>query len=292
MADTTRRESYNPLLKSYPDSDKINSVSEGAEVLYVRLIAQSDDAGRYYGSADWVLAKLFTARMIAGKLTESEVENRLQELENVGLIQRYQAAGGTYLQMVNVCKRIRKDVQPYLSFPKQLTIGVTDTLRTRNVDVTDTGRQPNPTQPIPNPNKSPSEISPELPSARSGPACAPHEEPSEFSFPTTGKGPREWVLSNRKLAEYVEAYPSLDVRRELSAARQWCRDNANRRKTATGMAAFLTRWMNKAVNERGGQGASSRGGTNGREGHVCRPLTSEEIHSRSYNPITGISDGP
>jgi hypothetical protein len=44
-----RRESYNPLLKSYPDSEKVNAVCVGAETLFTRLLAQSDDLAHYYG---------------------------------------------------------------------------------------------------------------------------------------------------------------------------------------------------------------------------------------------------
>lgn len=129
-----RREAYNPLLKSYPDSDKVNAVSEGAEVLYLRLLAQSDDAGRYYGEASWILAKLFTARMIAKELTHSDINQRLSELENVGLLHRYQAAGGTYLELLGVFKTLRSDVKPKYLFPQPLTAHVTDAGRIRNDD--------------------------------------------------------------------------------------------------------------------------------------------------------------
>jgi hypothetical protein len=77
---------------------------------------------------------------------------------------------------------------------------------------------------------------------------------SEFVFPVTGKGPKEWALSKAKFDEYVAAYPSFDVANELRKARQWCRDNERQRKTAGGMAAFLTRWMNKAQNFGRGKG--------------------------------------
>ena len=79
-----KREPWNPLLKSYPDSEKINAISIGAETLYTRLIAQCDDHAHYYGDARWVLPKLFTARMIARQVTEADVSNWLGELEHVG----------------------------------------------------------------------------------------------------------------------------------------------------------------------------------------------------------------
>ncbi len=108
---------YNPLLKSYPDSDKINAVSEGAEVLFVRLIAQSDDAGRYYGEPKFVLAKLFTSRMASGQLTVKKIEDRIKELEAVGLVERYEVGGVRYIQLVKAFKTVRKERGPKLRFP-------------------------------------------------------------------------------------------------------------------------------------------------------------------------------
>ncbi|NNJ24638.1 hypothetical protein [Alienimonas chondri] len=86
-------------------------------------------------------------------------------------------------------------------------------------------------------------------------ALAAAEPPTEMVFPTTGKGAKEWALTEAKLAEYVEAYPALDVPAEMRKARQWCRDNAPKRKTAKGMPAFLTRWLNHAQNS--GQGRAN-----------------------------------
>jgi len=110
--------SYNPLLKSYPDSDKINAVSEGAEVLYVRLLAQSDDAGRYYGEPSFVLGKLFTARMASGSLTAAEIESRILELEQVGLIRRYISGQVRYLELIGAFKTVRNDRSGVIRFPE------------------------------------------------------------------------------------------------------------------------------------------------------------------------------
>jgi len=73
-------------------------------------------------------------------------------------------------------------------------------------------------------------------------------EPSEFSFDTTGKKSKTWNLPQAKLAEYIAAYPALDVMQEMRAARQWTRDNPAKRKTPGGMLGFLTRWLNTAQN--------------------------------------------
>jgi hypothetical protein len=162
------REGYNPLLKSYPDSDSINAVSEGAEVLYVRLIAATDDASHYYGDPYWILSRLFTARMITGQLTTDDIAGRLRELAQVGLLRIYAVRNVEYLELVNCFKKVRGDVKPDIRFPAPPQEGGdsgvvsaqptaiedsraefdTDTARIRNGFVPST--RPNPTQPKPN----------------------------------------------------------------------------------------------------------------------------------------------
>jgi hypothetical protein len=113
-----KRESYNPLLKSFPDSEKINSVSEAAEVLYLRLIAASDDAGRYWAEPKIVLAKLFTHRSVNGQVTARSVDRRLSELAGAGLIRFYDSGGKRYLEMVRVFKRLRPELPMHLLCPE------------------------------------------------------------------------------------------------------------------------------------------------------------------------------
>lgn len=137
---------YNPLLKSYPESEKINSVSEGAEVLYVRLIAACDDMGRYWGDAGWILNKLFTARAISGTIRAEELEQRLCELEQTvpePLIRRYTVGKMRYLEVVNVHKSLRSDVSPQILFPEPLPESVPE--RPAPVPPTSTSNQTKPT---------------------------------------------------------------------------------------------------------------------------------------------------
>jgi len=108
---------YNPLLKSYPDSIKINSASIGAETLYTRLIAKSDDAGRFWGSPTMLCAKLYALRMERGDVTPDSVAGWLNELETVGLIVRYTVDGRDYLEMSRVYKTLRTDRDAKMKFP-------------------------------------------------------------------------------------------------------------------------------------------------------------------------------
>jgi len=135
-----RNESYVPLLCNYPDSEKINKVSEGAEAMFCRLLAKCDDEGNYYGSPKRLLCKLFTLRYENGTMTDAKALRYRNELETVALVTRYEAVGVEYLH-VNDCKKsLRKDVSKKVFFPE-----FTQTLVVSkdNVTVTDTGRKRN-----------------------------------------------------------------------------------------------------------------------------------------------------
>ncbi len=67
-------------------------------------------------------------------------------------------------------------------------------------------------------------------------------------FPTVGKGGSTWPLLDAKLEEYRQSFPGVDVLSELRKALQWCRDNPAKRKTFSGIPAFLGRWLARAQN--------------------------------------------
>jgi hypothetical protein len=153
-----QRKAFNPLLKSYPDSEKINRVSEGAEVLYVRLLAASDDYHHYYADPARVAHKLFTERMLAGQATVEGVAARLDELARVDLIRLYESDGKQYLEIVHCFKKFRSDVRRVARFPMPPASPIPPPIRDRPAHVTDAVRdcpangsstQPNPTQPNP-----------------------------------------------------------------------------------------------------------------------------------------------
>lgn len=148
-----KREPFNPLLKSYPDSEKINSVSEGAETLFTRLIAQCDDANHYYGDAAMVLGKLYTRRMALGQVTAKEIQRRLDELSDSRLIEIYEADGRKYVEIINCRKELRSDVKPDIRFPARATNDTatcSGRIRAELVTLTQPNlTQPNPTEPMP-----------------------------------------------------------------------------------------------------------------------------------------------
>ena len=120
-----RNESYAPLLCSYPDSEKINSVSEGAEAMFCRLLAKCDDDGNYHGEPKRLLGKLFTLRYENGSMDVKKVVTYCNELVTATLITRYvsvtnpgQAVTVTYIHINEVKKSLRTDVKKKLFFPE------------------------------------------------------------------------------------------------------------------------------------------------------------------------------
>jgi hypothetical protein len=67
-----------------------------------------------------------------------------------------------------------------------------------------------------------------------------------LAFPCDGST-RTWTLTDAQVQAWSEAYPSLDVLAECRKALVWVQ--ANRRKTARGMPAFLVGWLNRATND-------------------------------------------
>lgn len=93
------------------------------------------------------------------------------------------------------------------------------------------------------------------------PPQAAASAPPILSFPVKGNGSKTWGLTPAKLAEYEQTFDGLDVLRECKRARQWCLDNPTKRKTARGMAGFLTRWLTRTNDS--GWGLFSKGYCNG-----------------------------
>lgn len=155
-----KKESWNPLLRSYPESRKINSVSIGAETMFTRLIASCDDASNYYGEPSLMLCHLYGRRFAQGEVSDTDTARWRDELVTATLLVCYVVDSETYVHIVNCKKMLRKDINADIRFPKfdpstQVLIpqgrneSVTDTARTRNENVS-------PSSPSASPSASPS----------------------------------------------------------------------------------------------------------------------------------------
>lgn len=131
-----KREPWNPLLCSYPDSDKINSISYEAETLFTRLIARCDDNANFDGEPALLLCGLFAKRFRDQLIDVTKVERLRDELVSAGLVTLYRNNGAIYIH-INKCKKcIRKDLAKDERFPqptdiKEDTEIVTESIRNR-----------------------------------------------------------------------------------------------------------------------------------------------------------------
>lgn len=148
-----KREPWNPLLKSYPESEKINACSFEAETMFTRLIAKSDDNANYYGEPALLASYLYGHRLANGSITVGKTKRIRNELVTNKLLVMYESGGKTYIHVPNCKKSLRNDIKKDERFPEftqDLAVkghpeSVTDPSRISNESVPST--QPNPTQP-------------------------------------------------------------------------------------------------------------------------------------------------
>ena len=81
--------------KKLMTSRKVNSVSLGAECLYIRIILLTDDFGRYYADPRILKAHAFPMR----SATERSILKWLEELVDMGLIRTYSDHDEDYLEV-------------------------------------------------------------------------------------------------------------------------------------------------------------------------------------------------
>lgn len=85
------------LKESICTSEDLNTLSQGAEILFYRLMVKADDYGIYYANASIVRSTCFPLK--ADDIKSSQVESWLTELSKAGIIFIYKAEDGRkYLQ--------------------------------------------------------------------------------------------------------------------------------------------------------------------------------------------------
>lgn len=90
--------------------------------------------------------------------------------------------------------------------------------------------------------------------------------PPVLVFPCVGDGPKTWDLTPGQQDEWVGLFPGVNVPNEIRASFAWIRANPTKRKTASGMPAFIAKWLTRTQNSggtspmaRAGPGAKSDG---------------------------------
>lgn len=114
------------MLRDWTMSDKINPLSEGAEIFFARLIMKADDFGCFYADPRILLAQLYPLKM--DKLSVTAINKWLKECSDSKLILLYSDSDKPYLEILEFNQRLRAKNR---KFPKPPTHDgqVTDTSR-------------------------------------------------------------------------------------------------------------------------------------------------------------------
>lgn len=126
------RKTWTLLYKNYPNSEKINAVSFGAETLFTRLLAASDDNSNYEGSVIQLLCGLFSKRLENGTINKRILKRFLDEIIDCGLIKLYVVNNHEYIHIENSHKIWRKDTKPDIRYPEFDENYVTDSMQIRD----------------------------------------------------------------------------------------------------------------------------------------------------------------
>lgn len=105
------------LNRSISTSRKLSKVSDRSVIIFTWLMPHTDDWGLMDGDANLVRAKVVPLR----DYTVSDVEESLTELEKVGLIERYEVDGDTYLEIIgfDLHQYFRPDRRRVSEFPNR-----------------------------------------------------------------------------------------------------------------------------------------------------------------------------
>lgn len=186
---------------------------------------------------------------------------------SIGSRMRQEAEGFRVSQTINGAKGGRPPKEPEVNPNETQSKPMGSQSETQSEPKVNPNHNPqsfNPLTTIPNPQSlTPSESCGELPlevspppvppGASSPPPPAKKAAPVDPTpvlrlVPCVGSGPKEWPLTEGKMAEWAEAFPGVNVHIQVRQAIQWLVDHPAKRKTFGGMPAFFSSWLAREQN--------------------------------------------
>ena len=212
-------------------SERVNELSDRAELFYRRLMSVVDDYGRFTANPTLLRSACYPLKVDSVK--EDSIKKHLAEAVGAGLIVLYTVGGKEYLEIQDFGQRI----QSKSKYPEPNGVPLKSTVdhggsreKTALVGVGDEGVVEGDMAP------------PDKP--------APPAEPPFIEIPLN-RG--EYPVTEGQVAEFAELYPAVDVRQELRGMRAWAIANPAKRKTRAGVLRFVNSWLAKEQ-DKGGQG--------------------------------------
>lgn len=123
------------MLRDWTGSESIDSLSEGAEVFFTRLIMKADDFGCYYGNPKLLSSTLYPLKKVA----QDKISKYRDECAQSGVIQVYQVDGKEYICIPNFGQRLRAMNRKFPEPPK--TTVPTDDSQMSGISQTDDGQK-------------------------------------------------------------------------------------------------------------------------------------------------------
>ena len=207
----------NRILRPWLDSEAVNSLSDAAEIFFVRLIMAADDCGRFYGAP--VLLKSYLYPLKNKRV--ADIPRWVAECVNAGLIADYEVDGKRYLEIVNF-----NQPEPHgeSSFP-----AMDDVHRSREKEKSSSPTTPSLEEVERRTNKS---------------ARTRKRDKIFFAYEGDGKihGITQWQLQY-----WIESFPGINVEDELKKASSWL--DGNRKYRKYDVKRFLVNWLIKAQDQ-------------------------------------------
>ena len=239
-------------------SSEIDSLTWFQEVCFYRLMVTVDDNGCYHANPQILKSDLFPLKE---DLTKKAVAEALDQLERVGLIERYKIDGKDFLHMATWAKhqRIRNKTNHY-PMPPQVAANCGESPR----DAANGGEMQ---RSAANCGLNPRILESKNPRILENNSCSEPgnptheqqpEEPPVFQITLVDKS--LYGITREMIEKYRELYPAVNVEQEFRNMIGWTDANPTRRKTKNGINRFINSWLAKAQNNGGSNHTPSQRG--------------------------------
>jgi hypothetical protein len=234
------------ILKSISDSHKLSKLkTDGARLLYTWLITHLDINGCFSGDPQVVKGKVFT------RLNKSikTIEDYLKDMEENKLILRYEVDGDIFLIVPDFAEKQpnlnpKKEGKPLIPLPSPELLQSYSRVTLPQVKQSKVKESK-----VNNITPSNVETLPEVDTNKNSFPDEPIEEQKpkkaeKISFDFVGE---KWTgLKKEHFTNWLEAYPLIDIDRELVKAKEWVLGNLNKSTRKSNWRQFLNNWFSKA----------------------------------------------
>lgn len=215
-------------------SEDFSKLSNLAKIVFVGLFSNADDYGYGRGNATYIKSTIFP---YDDKLRATDIEKTLQEIASHMSIVFYTSNESEYYCLTNWDKWQKVD-RPQPSRIPRLEDDSTIIRRTFDEHSTNARRTLTPNRKEENKNIIEREKKIDSSEQNTEPTAPPI-----ITMPLNTN--EEYAVDRAMVDEYKKLYPAVDIEQELNKMRGWLLANPKKRKTKSGINAFINRWLAK-----------------------------------------------